>query len=72
MRLINSFNLSRSVDVFNCRCKRAIDTLGVGTRIALPVSLPLSSGIALATAFAAPVEVKTILSGALLPRLSPL
>ena len=47
-------------------------TFGVGTRIALPVSLPSSSGIALATALTAPVVVKTIFNAALLPLLSPL
>ena len=41
-----------------------MDTFGVGTRIALPVSFPLSWGKALDTAFAAPVSVITILSAA--------
>ena len=41
----------------------ARDTFGVGTRIALPVSLPCSSGRHLATAFAAPVSVTTMLRG---------
>ena len=50
----------------------AIETLGVGTRIALPVSLPPNSGSALATALAAPVEVITIFIGALRPRRSAL
>ena len=49
-----------------------MDTLGVGTRIALPVSLPFNSGITLATALAAPVEVNTMFSAALRPRRSPL
>ena len=50
----------------------ARDTLGVGTRMALPVNLPLSSGSALATALAAPVLVITMLRAALRPRRSPL
>ncbi|MNG31631.1 hypothetical protein D3C84_1174700 [compost metagenome] len=50
----------------------AIDTFGVGTRIALPVSLPASSGRALAAAVAAPVSVMTMFSAALRPRRSPL
>ena len=49
-----------------------METLGVGTRIALPVNLPFSCGITLATALAAPVEVNTIFSAALRPRRSPL
>ena len=47
-------------------------TLGVGTRIAFPVNLPAKSGITLATAATAPVEVITIFNGAPLPLLSPL
>ena len=50
----------------------AIETLGVGTRIALPVSLPSNSGKALATALAAPVSVITIFNPAARPRRSPL
>ena len=42
-----------------------MDTFGVGTRIALPVSLPFSTGRALAAAVAAPVSVITMFSGAL-------
>ena len=45
-----------------------MDTLGVGTRMALPVSLPCSCGSTLPTADAAPVSVSTMLSGALRPR----
>ena len=37
-----------------------MDTLGVGTRMAMPSSLPLSSGMTSATAFAAPVVVGII------------
>jgi hypothetical protein len=40
------------------------DTLGVGTRIAKPSSLPLSSGSTRPTALAAPVEVGIIDSAA--------
>lgn len=46
----------------------AIDTLGVGTRMALPVSSPASAGSAFATALAAPVDVSTMLRVALRPR----
>lgn len=40
------------------------DTLGVGTRSAMPLSLPLSLGSTSATALAAPVVVGTMLSAA--------
>ena len=43
------------------------DTLSVGTRIDIPVSLPLSSGITTPTAFAAPVDEGMILPDAALP-----
>ena len=46
----------------------AIETFGVGTRIALPVNKPFNSGNALATALAAPVVLITIFNGALRPR----
>ena len=49
-----------------------MDTFGVGTRMELPVSLPASSGSALATALAAPVSVITMFSAAERPRRSPL
>ena len=39
--------------------------------MALPVNFPFNSGIALATALAAPVEVSTIFKAALRPRRSP-
>src|ERR1700716_4186405 len=44
--------------------KSIIETLGVGTRIATPSSLPLSSGSTRPTALAAPVEVGIIDSAA--------
>ena len=40
------------------------ETLGVGTRSAMPLSFPLSWGSTSATALAAPVEVGTMLSAA--------
>src|ERR1700679_889372 len=40
----------------NRQVKSTTDTSGVGTRKDMPVSLPLSSGITLPTALAAPVE----------------
>merc|ERR1712086_744435 len=44
------------VSLANLTVKSTTDTSGVGTRKAIPVSLPLSSGITLPTALAAPVE----------------
>ena len=44
------------------------DTLGVGTRIAMPLSLPFMGGYTKATALAAPVEVGTMLIAAALAR----
>ena len=41
-----------------------METLGVGTRNATPLSLPFRSGKTNATALAAPVEVGTILTAA--------
>ncbi len=49
-----------------------METSGVGTRIELPERRPASSGSALATAFAAPVSVRTMFSAAERPRRSPL
>src|ERR1041384_2721094 len=48
--------------------KSISDTLGVGTRIATPSSLPFSSGSTRPTALAAPVEVGIIDSAAARPR----
>ncbi|KAG9151299.1 hypothetical protein Leryth_002832 [Lithospermum erythrorhizon] len=45
------------------------ETLGVGTRRAMPFSLPLSWGSTRETALAAPVLVGTMLSAAALARL---
>ena len=50
--------------VSRLRLRIASETLGVGTRMALPVSLPCSSGSTLATALAAPVSVMTMFSAA--------
>ncbi len=47
-----------------CTTKSTIETLGVGTRNATPLSLPLSAGSTSATALAAPVEVGTMLIAA--------
>ena len=49
-----------------------METSGVGTRMELPLSLPPSSGSALAAAVAAPVSVSTMFSGAARPRRGPL
>ena len=44
--------------------KSTTETVGVGTRNAMPVNLPLSSGITRATALAAPVSAGTMFSAA--------
>merc|ERR1719312_2088890 len=41
---------------FNLHVRSTTETFGVGTLKAIPVSLPLSSGMTLPTALAAPVE----------------
>src|SRR5690606_28337502 len=66
------FTSSTLVSFFRFSARMAMDTFGVGTRMALPVSRPFSSGSALATALAAPVSVITMFSGAERPRRSPL
>src|SRR5207248_7566857 len=55
-----------SADVFfsTNATKSTTETLGVGTRMAKPSSLPLSSGTTRCTALAAPVEVGIIDSAA--------
>jgi len=52
--------------------KSTTDTLVVGTLNDIPVSLPLSSGITLPTALAAPVEAGMIFAPAALPALQSL
>merc|ERR1719263_1142730 len=47
--------------------KSTTDTSGVGTRKAMPVSLPLSSGMTLVTALAAPVDDGMMLAAAARP-----
>mmetsp|Transcript_123183 Transcript_123183/g.330838 ORF Transcript_123183/g.330838 Transcript_123183/m.330838 type:complete len:227 (+) Transcript_123183:59-739(+) len=47
--------------------KSTTDTSGVGTRNAMPVSLPFSEGMTLPTAFAAPVEEGIMFSDAARP-----
>merc|ERR1740123_2455510 len=42
--------------LFNRQVKSTTDTSGVGTRNAMPVSLPFTSGITFPTALAAPVD----------------
>merc|ERR1719244_862641 len=52
-----AFLMSSYLAGFSRRTVRSTtDTLGVGTRNAMPVSLPLSSGMTLPTALAAPVD----------------
>ena len=58
--LISSFVVARLAT----NLKSTTETFGVGTRIATPSSLPLSSGSTRPTAFAAPVEVGIIDSAA--------
>ena len=62
--LTASFVVSFSV----CTTTSTIETVGVGTRMARPSSLPFSSGITSPTAFAAPVVVGIILIAAALAR----
>ena len=47
-----------------CTTRSTTDTFGVGTRSAMPLSLPLSCGKTSATALAAPVEVGTMFKAA--------
>ena len=56
-RSIAPFTSSTEVDFFATNLKSMTDTLGVGTLMETPSSLPLSSGSTRPTAFAAPVEV---------------
>merc|ERR1711884_350361 len=51
----------------NRQVKSTTETSGVGTRNAMPVSLPFNEGSTLPTAFAAPVEVGMIFSAAQRP-----
>uniref|UniRef100_A0A8I3P7Q5 Uncharacterized protein n=1 Tax=Canis lupus familiaris TaxID=9615 RepID=A0A8I3P7Q5_CANLF len=54
-----TFLMSSYLAAFSRRQVRSTtDTLGVGTRKAMPVSLPFSSGMTLPTALAAPVEAR--------------
>ena len=57
------------MSLFNFTVKSTTETLAVGTLKAIPVSLPLSSGITLPTALAAPVVDGIILFSADLPNL---
>ena len=50
------------------KVKSTADTFGVGTRIATPSNLPLSSGRTIPTALAAPVVVGIMDSAAARPR----
>ena len=58
--------LTSSANVFfsTWMTRSTTETLGVGTRSAMPLSLPLSLGSTSATALAAPVVVGTMLSAA--------
>ena len=57
-RVLNAAFTSALVTcLFSSATKSTMETVGVGTRIAIPVNLPFSSGITLATASAAPVVV---------------
>ncbi|KAF7016805.1 hypothetical protein CFC21_030333 [Triticum aestivum] len=58
------FTSSARVFLETCTTRSTTDTLGVGTRSAIPLSLPLRLGSTSATALAAPVEVGTMLSAA--------
>merc|ERR1719263_718857 len=59
--LIAAFTSSFEVFLLTLRTKSTTDTLGVGTRKAMPLNLPLNCGSTSATALAAPVLVGTML-----------
>merc|ERR1712211_86225 len=67
-RLLISAQISSYVVSFsNSHVKSTTDTSMVGTRKAMPVSMPLTAGITLATALAAPVEEGMMLPDAARP-----
>eukprot|EP00446_Apocalathium_sp_SHHI-4_P086848 CAMPEP_0177484658 /NCGR_PEP_ID=MMETSP0369-20130122/28145_1 /TAXON_ID=447022 ORGANISM="Scrippsiella hangoei-like, Strain SHHI-4" /NCGR_SAMPLE_ID=MMETSP0369 /ASSEMBLY_ACC=CAM_ASM_000364 /LENGTH=146 /DNA_ID=CAMNT_0018960785 /DNA_START=32 /DNA_END=469 /DNA_ORIENTATION=+ len=67
-RLLTSAQISSYVvAVSNSHVKSTTDTSMVGTRNAIPVSLPLIAGITLATALAAPVDEGMMLPDAARP-----
>ena len=66
------FTSSLVTDLEDSKTKSTAETLGVGTHIAIPVNLPFISGYTSATAFAAPVEVGTMLVAAALALLKSL
>ena len=67
---LNASLTSSAVVFYSTSTTRSIsDTLGVGTRMAIPSSLPLISGKTKATAFAAPVVVGIMERFAALARL---
>merc|ERR1719472_541955 len=55
LALISALIASYDVSLPSLAVRSTTDTSGVGTRKAMPVSLPFSDGITLPTAFAAPV-----------------
>ena len=55
---------STEVARLDVNLKSTTDTFGVGTRMAVPSSLPFSSGSTFPTALAAPVEVGIMFSAA--------
>ena len=67
---MSSLISSMLVSLFTSSDITTNETLGVGTRIAFPVSLPFKLGTVLATAFAAPVSVITRFKGAERPLLN--
>merc|ERR1719424_2811514 len=68
MRLLTSAQISSYVVAFsNSHVRSTTDTSMVGTRKAIPVSLPATSGTTLATALAAPVEEGMMLPDAARP-----
>ena len=70
--LMASF-ISATVARFSTWATRStMETLGVGTRTARPSNLPVSSGMTLLTAAAAPVLVGIMLTAAALARLRSL
>eukprot|EP00122_Pirum_gemmata_P000197 Pgem_evm1s169 len=51
---------SKEAGLAKLQVKSTTETLGVGTRKAIPVNFPFNSGITLPTALAAPVEAGMI------------
>ena len=62
--LTAAFTSSVVVGREDSKTRSTTDTLGVGIRMAMPLSLPFTAGYTRATALAAPVEVGTMFMAA--------